>query len=137
MVVAEFFLIAFVVGIMTKTWAASVATFFVLYALYRYTRLSAVLSLVLSLYWGLLGFHLGVAVGGIAVAPLFAIGAFVLGLGVHRAGLHGITAMPRPIEPDSFPDDLADVQQSSPYASRPLRGVPPGEIIDAEYRVIS
>jgi hypothetical protein len=137
MVVAEFFLIAFVVGIMTKTWAASVATFFVLYALYRYTRLSAVLSLVLSLYWGLLGFHLGVAVGGIAIAPLFAVGAFVLGLGVHRAGLHEIMARPRTSEPDPVADEPADVQQSSQYAPRPLRGMPPGEIIDAEYRVIS
>lgn len=137
MVVAEFFLIAFVVGITTKTWAASVATFLVLDALYRYTRISAVLSLVLSLYWGLLGFHLGAAVGGIAVAPLFAVGAFVLGLGVHHAGLQGIMARPQTDESDSFPDDPADVRQSSPYASRPLRGMPPGEIIDAEYRVIS
>ncbi len=137
MVVAEFLFIAFVVGIMTKTWAASVATFFVLYALYRHTRLSAVLSLALSLYWGLLGFHLGAAVGGFAAAPLFAVVAFAVGLGVHHAGLLSLAARPRPIEPDSFPDDLARAEQSSPYAARSLRGMPQGEIIDAEYRVLS
>ena len=57
--VAEFLFIACVVGVLTETWLGFLGTFFGLYALYRFTRLSAVLSLALSLYWGLLGYHPG------------------------------------------------------------------------------
>ena len=67
MVVAEFLLIAFVAGIVTKTWLAFLGTFLGLYALYRFTRLSALLSLALSLYSCLLGYHLGAAMGGFGV----------------------------------------------------------------------
>jgi hypothetical protein len=49
MVVAEFLLIGFVVGIVTGTWLGFLATFLGLYALYRFTRLSALLALALSL----------------------------------------------------------------------------------------
>jgi hypothetical protein len=55
MVVAEFLFIAFVVGMVTKAWMGFLGTFIVLYALYRFTRLSAVLALTLSLYWGFRG----------------------------------------------------------------------------------
>src|SRR5690606_28512087 len=85
MVVAEFLFIAFVVGIMTKTWLGFLGAFLGLYALHRFTRLSALLSFVLSLYWGLLGFHLGASVGGGVAGAVLAVTVFVVALGVHRS----------------------------------------------------
>ncbi len=137
MVVAEFLLIAFVVGIVTKTWLAFLGTFFGLYALYRYTRLSAVLSLVLSLYWGLLGYHLGVAIGGLAVGPLLAVVGFAVGFGVHRGGFLALASASRPVDPGAFSGDVEAEQGTSPYAARRSHGEPQGEVIDAEYRVVS
>jgi hypothetical protein len=49
MVFSEFLFIAFIVGMITKAWMGFLGTFIVLYALYRFTRLSAVLALILSL----------------------------------------------------------------------------------------
>jgi hypothetical protein len=137
MVVAEFLFIGFVVGIVSKTWLGFVGTFFGLYALYRFTRLSAVLSLALSLYWGLLGYHLGSAIGGFGVGPLLAVVGFAVALGVHRAGFLAIALQPQPIDPDSFPADVAAEYRTSPYADRSFDGAPQGEIIDVEYRVVS
>ena len=70
-------------------------------------------------------------------ALLFAVAAFAVGLGVHCAGLLSLAARPRPVESDAFPDNPARAEPSSPYAARPLRDVPQGEIIDAEYRFLS
>jgi hypothetical protein len=137
MVVADFLLIAFVVGIVTKTWLGFLGTFFGLYALYRFTRLSAVLSLALSLYWGLLGYHLGVARDQLGVGPLLAGVGFAVALGVHRAGFLAITSQPQPIDPDSFSADVAEEYRMSPDAARSFHGAPQGEIIDVEYRVVS
>jgi len=136
MVVAEFFLIAFVVGIMTKTWLGFLGTFIGLYALYRFTRLSALLVLALSLYWGVLGFHLGAALGGVAAGALLAVTGFVVGLGVHRGGVLAAPLQQRPV--DRGPSaDSAEEPRMSPYPPRPLHGTPHGEVIDAEYRVVS
>lgn len=137
MVVAEFLFIGFVVGVVTKTWLGFVGTFLGLYALYRFTRLSAVLSLALSLYWGLLGYHLGAAVGGFGVGPLLAVVGFVVALGVHRAGFLAITSQPQPIDPGSFSVDVAAEYRMSPDAARPFHGAPRGKVIDVEYRVVS
>lgn len=137
MVVAEFLFIGFVVGIVTKTWLGFVGTFFGLYALYRFTRLSAVLSLALSLYWGLLGYRLGAAMGGFGVGPLLAVVGFAVALGVHRAGFLAITSQPQPIDPDSFPADVAAEYRMSPDAARSFHGAPHGKVIDVEYRVVS
>jgi hypothetical protein len=137
MVVAEFLFIGFVVGIVTKTWLGFVGTFFGLYALYRFTRLSAVLSLALSLYWGLLGYHLGAAVGGFGVGPLLAVVGFAVALGVHRAGFLAIASQPQPIDPDCFPADVAAEYRMSPDAARSFHGAPQGKVIDVEYRVVS
>ena len=82
MVVAEFLFIAFVVGMVTKAWMGFLGTFVVLYALYRFTRLSAVLALALSLYWGLLGYHLGAATGEFGAAPFLAVVAFLVAIWV-------------------------------------------------------
>ena len=122
---------------MTKTWLGFVGTFFGLYALYRSTRLSAVLSLVLTLNWGLLGYHLGAAMGAFGVRPLLAIVAFAVALGVHRAGFLAITSQPQPIDPDSFSADVAEEYRMSPDAARSFHGAPQGESIDVEYRVVS
>jgi hypothetical protein len=119
----------------TKTWLGFVGTFFGLYALYRFTRLSAVLSLALSLYWGLLGYHLGAAMGGFGVGPLLAVVGFAVALGVHRAGFLAIVSQPRPIDPGSFSADVAAEHRMSPCATRSFHGAPHCKIIDAEYRV--
>lgn len=136
MVVAEFFLVAFVVGIMTKTWLGFLGTFVGLFALYRFTRLSALLVLALSLYWGLLGFHLGAALGGVAAGAMLAIAGFVVGLGVHRGGVFAAPLQQRPVDRDPSADG-AEEPRMSPYPARPLHGTPHGEVIDAEYRVVS
>lgn len=136
MVVAEFFLIAFVVGIMTKTWLGFLGTFVGLYVLYRFTRLSALLSFVLSLYWGLLGFHLGAALGGVAAGALLAIAGFVVGLGVHRGGVFAAPLQQRPVDRGPSADG-AEEHRMSHFPPRPLHGPPHGEVIDAEYRVVS
>lgn len=135
MVVAEFFLIAFVVGIMTKTWLGFLGTFLGLYALHRFTRLSPLLSFALSLYWGLLGFHLGAALGGVVAGTVLAVTAFVVALGVHRVGVL-VGSQPRAI--DGAPlEDVAEEPRVSPYPARPSHSMHHGEIIDAEYRVVS
>ena len=99
MIVAEFLFIAFVVGILTETWLAFLGTFFGLYALYRFIRLSAVLSLALSLYWGLLGYHLGASSGEIGVGPVLAVLGFAIGAWVHREGFLG--GAPTPLPPSA------------------------------------
>jgi hypothetical protein len=137
MVVAEFLFIGFVVGIVTKTWLGFLGTFFGVYALYRFTRLSSVLSLALSLYWGLLGYHVGVATGQPGVGPLLAVVGFVVALGVHRAGFLAITSQPQPIDPGSFSVDVAAEYRMSPDADRSFHGASQGKVIDVEYRVVS
>lgn len=66
---------------MTKTGLGFLGTFVGLYTLYRFTRLSALLSFALSLYWGLLGYHLGAVLGGLGVGLLLAVVSFAVGLG--------------------------------------------------------
>jgi len=135
--VAEFLFIACVVGVLTETWLGFLGTFFGLYALYRFTRLSAVLSLALSLYWGLLGYHLGVSTGEVGVAPLLAGLAFAIGAWVHRDGFLGAVPAAPPSQPGHLSDDVAVHQSVSAYPDRPFSGEPGGEIIDADYRVVS
>jgi len=135
MVVAEFLFIAFVVGIMTKTWLGFLGAFLGLYALHRFTRLSALLSFVLSLYWGLLGFHLGASVGGVVAGAVLAVTVFVVALGVHRAGFPAVTPQESTID-DVSPADVAADPRLSPYRAQPSHSIQ-GEIIDAEYRVVS
>jgi hypothetical protein len=136
MVVAEFLFIAFVVGILTKAWLGFLGTFLGLYAIYRFTRLSALLSFVLSLYWGLLGFHLGAALGGVGAGALLAVVGFVVGLGVHRVGVPAGSPQRAPVSRGSS-GDLQAEPVVSPYAPRSVHGMPPADVIDAEYRVIS
>jgi len=136
-IVAEFLFIACVVGILTETWLAFLGTFFGLYALYRFTRLSAVLSLALSLYWGLLGYHLGASSGELAVGPLLAALGFALGAWVHRDGFFGGVPTALPSEPGPLAEDAAVYQRVSAHSHRPFPAESDGEIIDAEYRVVS
>jgi hypothetical protein len=136
-IVAEFLFIAFVVGILTETWLGFLGTFVGLYALYRFTRLAAVLSLALSLYWGLLGYHLGASTGEIGVGPLLAALGFAIGAWVHRDGFRGAVPTDLASEPGPFTDDVAVHQRVSAHPDRPFPGEPGGEIIDADYRVVS
>jgi hypothetical protein len=136
-IVAEFLFIAFVVGILTETWLGFVGTFFGLYALYRFTRLSAVLSLALSLYWGLLGYHLGASTGEIGVGPLLAALGFAIGAWVHRDGFLGGVAAATPVQPAPVEDAAPAHQRVSAHTARRFPGESDGEIIDAEYRVVS
>ena len=134
MIVAELLFIAFVVGILTETWLGFVGTFIGLYALYRFTRLSALLSLALSLYWGLLGYHVGASTGEIGAGPLLAVLAFAGGAWVHRNGFVGKAVMDCPIQ--SVPvEDAAPADQRA--SAQPYPGDSEGEIIDADYRVVS
>jgi len=137
-VVAEFLFIAFVVGMVTEAWLGFFGTFLVLYALYRFTRLSAVLALALSFYWGFLGYHLGAATGEFGVAPLLAVAGFLVAIWVHIEGLYRPSARAQGA-PDSQPVEPPDRAQP-----RDLRGTPgpagmsaSAEVIDVEYRVVS
>lgn len=137
MVVAEFLLIAFVVGIVTKTWLGFVGTFAGLYAIYRFTRLSAVLALALSLYWGLLGYHVGVAAGGLVGGVLLGAAGFVVGLGVHRGGYLGGGLASRPVAAGHVSQDGSAGQGGTREPSRAIDDAPSGPIVDVEYRVVS
>lgn len=137
MVVAEFLLIAFVVGIVTKTWLGFVGTFAGLYAIYRFTRLSAVLALALSLYWGLLGYHVGVAAGGFAGGVLLGGVGFVVGIGVHRGGYLGGGRASRPVAAGHVSRGGSAGQGAKSEPPRMVDDVPSGPIIDVEYRVVS
>ncbi|RIL03537.1 MAG: hypothetical protein DCC71_14915 [Proteobacteria bacterium] len=137
MVVAEFLLIAFVVGIVTKTWIGFVGTFAGLYMLYRFTRLAAVLALVLSLYWGLLGYHLGVATGGLPAGVLLGAAGFVVGLGIHRSGYLVGGLASRPVS-TGHPSHDESTEQCAPIEQpRAVDDAPRGPIIDVEYRIVS
>jgi hypothetical protein len=113
-------------------------TFIVLYALYRFTRLAAVLALTLSLYWGFLGYHLGAATGEFGAGPFLAVVAFLVAIWVHIEGFHRPSARRQP------PPDSAFVKPSEPAQPRDPRA-PAGaasaaassEVIDVEYRVVS
>jgi hypothetical protein len=138
MAVAEFLFIAFVVGMVTKAWLGFLGTFIVLYALYRFTRLSAVLALALSLYWGFLGFHLGAATGEFGAAPFLAVVAFLVAIWVHIEGFY------RPSARAQRAPDFQPVEQHGCEKPGDLRGAAgtarmpaSAEVIDVEYRVVS
>lgn len=136
-IVAEFLFIAFVVAILTETWLGFLGTFLGLFALYRFTRLSVLLSLALSLYWGLLGYHLGAATGEFGVGPLLAALGFAIGAWVHRDGFLGGASAGRPLG-TTPPEDSANAPQpAAPATAAAFSREPEGEIIDAEYRVVS
>jgi len=133
MVVAEFLFIAFVVGMVTEAWLGFLGTFVVLYALYRFTRLSAVLALALSLYWGFLGYHLGAATGEFGVAPLLAVVGFLVAIWVHIEGFYRPSA-----HAQRAPDFQPVEQPGDPRAAAgPARISASAEVIDVEYRVVS
>lgn len=75
--------------------------------------------------------------GGIGVGPLLAVVGFAVALGVHRAGFLAITLQPQPIDPDSFPADVAAEYRMSPDTARSFHGAPQGKVIDVECRVVS
>ena len=138
MVVVEFLLIAFVVGVLTETWLGFLGTFFGLYALYRFTRLSAVLAFALSAYWGLLGYHLGAATGELGVGPLLAVVGFVAGVGAPRGGFAQLLARrTAPYGPSAAePITHSDGQAGSP-ASPATHTDDAAKVIDVEFRVVS
>ena len=138
MVVAEFLFIAFVVGMVTEAWLGFLGTFIVLYALYRFTRLSAVLALALSLYWGFLGYHLGAATGEFGVAPLLAVVGFLVAIWVHIEGFYRPSARAQrapdlqPVEQPGY-EQPGDLRAAAGAASMSASA----EVIDVEYRVVS
>jgi hypothetical protein len=138
MVVAEFLFIAFVVGMVAKAWIGFLGTFIVLYALYRFTRLSAVLALALSLYWGFLGYHLGTATGEFGAAPFLAVVAFLAAIWVHIEGFYRPSAKTQPVADSPFvePPDLAQPRDPRPAAGAASASAS-SEVIDVEYRVVS
>ena len=138
MVVAEFLFIAFVVGMVTKAWMGFLGTFIVLYALYRFTRLSAVLALTLSLYWGFLGYHLGAATGEFGAGPFLAVVAFLVAIWVHIEGFHRPSTRAHPTPDSAFvePHDCAQPHDSR-AAAESVNAAASSEVIDVEYRVVS
>ena len=137
MIVAEFLFVAFVVGVLTGTWAGFLGTFLGLYVLYRFTRLSAVLALALSGYWGLLGYHLGVSTGQFAFGPVLAVVGFVAGAWVHRGGFAAGASVAEHVEPPAGEPHMAVEFDPPAEGSRRWAGDAEGEIVDAEYRVVS
>ena len=137
MVVVEFLLIAFVVGVLMETWLGFLGTFLGLYALYRFTRLSALLAFALSAYWGLLGYHLGAATGELGVGPLFAVVGFVAGVGAHRGGFAQLLVrQTASYGPAAEPITHWDGQPGSP-ASPATHTDDAAKVIDVEFRVVS
>ena len=98
-------------------------------------RLTAVLSLALSLYWGVLGCHMGAATRHLCVGALLAVVSFAVALGVHRASFLSIAQ--QPIDPDSLSLDVSADCRMSPYTARSFHGAPQGKVIDVECRVVS
>jgi hypothetical protein len=91
-VLAEFGLVAFVVGIATQTGVACLATFVGLLAAYRLPVLAVPLSLVLCAYWGLVGYSLGASTGKAGMGPVAAALGILASAHVHRAGLAALRA---------------------------------------------
>ena len=136
MILAEFLFIALGVGIFTESWMGFFGTFFGLLALYRFTRLSASLALALSLYWGLLGYHLGAWSGEIVLSPLLAVVALAIGVRVHLNGFLAVFSGIRTTDPAPL-EAAAACQQDSIRSAQALPDDSDCEIIDAEYRVVS
>jgi hypothetical protein len=138
MVVGEFLFIAFIVGLVTRTWLGFLGTFFGLFALYRFTRLSVVLSAVLSLYWGFLGYHAGAATGELGVGPLLAVVGFAAGAWAHRDGFLMLAARRVQAEDRVPAAEAAHAPRHIDLAEhRPSQDEESSEIIDVEYRVVS
>ena len=137
MIVAEFLFIACIVGVLTKTWLAFLGTFVGLYALYHFTRLSGVLALALSLYWGLLGYHLGASTGEVGVGPLLAVVGFFVGAWAHRDGFASRMPAPGLHGAASLEDGAVVAHGASQPSAREFPSASDGEIIDVDYRVVS
>ena len=122
----------------TKAWLGFLGTFIVLYALYRFTRLSAILALALSIYWGFLGYHLGAATGEFGAAPFLAVVGFLVAIWVHIEGFYRLSAHAQRV-PDSQPVEPPGYAQ--PGAPRAAAGAASmsasAEVIDVEYCVVS
>ena len=130
MVAVEIILVAFVTGIIAESAWIALAVFAVLYGAYKHTRLSAVVGAALILYWTAVGFQIGRMAGGPVGALIGATIGGLLAAHVHR---------------DAFSRRDARTEASTPAVS-PLsesQSIPErrerrdGEIIDAEYRVVS
>lgn len=138
MVFAEFALIAFAVGIATESWLGFLGTFFGLAAVYRLTPLAVLLSLALSLYWGLLGYWLGASTGEPGVGPLLAVVGFLGGAHVHRSGFAAPRAFLRHIRRwGSLAADRAVGSREAPTRARRWAHPEDAAVIDVEYRVPS
>jgi len=130
MVTVEIMLVAFVTGVIAKSAWIALAVFLVAYGAYKHTRFSAVVGAALVLYWTAVGFQIGRVTGGPVGALAGVAVAGLLAARVHRDAfprryarrVASTRAGPPPPETSAFPEP------------RPPRD---GEIIDAEYRVVS
>ena len=130
MVAVEIILVAFVTGIIAESAWIALAVFAVLYGAYKHTRLSAVVGAALILYWTAVGFQIGRMAGGPVGALIAATIAAFVAARVHREAFsrRGLRIGATP------PIASPTAETSSNSAPRPRRD---GEIIDAEYRVVS
>jgi hypothetical protein len=79
----------------------------------------------------------GVSTGELGFGPLMAALGFAIGAWVHRDGFLGAVPAAPPPRPEHLADDVAVHQSVSAHPDRPFPGEPRGEIIDADYRVVS
>jgi hypothetical protein len=79
----------------------------------------------------------GVSTGELGFGPLMAALGFAIGAWVHRDGFLGAVPAVPPSQAGHLADDVAVHQSVSAHPDRPFSGEPGGEIIDADYRVVS
>ncbi len=130
MIVAEFILVAFVAGILAKSGWIAIATFALLYSVYRYSRLSVLLAALLIAYWAAVGFQVGRGVSGPVGALAGAVVAGLVSARVHRDAFTRLRGRGE-IRQTPAPQPVAFSASPVPKTHRE------GDVIDVEYRVVS
>jgi hypothetical protein len=81
----EVVVIAALVGLATQSWIGFLVTLFGLFALLRVPYLGGAVAVVLSVMWGVFGWHVGAWFhSGIGPQVALAIVGFLIGFGAHR-----------------------------------------------------
>jgi len=134
-VLAEFILIAFVVGIATASWHGFVGALAGLLVVYRLPALGGLLSLMLSLYWSLLGYWLGASAGTMGGGLLLAAAAFIGSARLHRRGFASAAGFLSRIRRQRL--GPPEITRRGRNGAPPTADVDEFQVLDAEYRVVS
>lgn len=135
MVLAEFILIAFVVGIATASWLGFVGTLTGLFVVYRLPALGGLLSLMLSFYWGFLGYWIGASTGEVAGGLLVAVAACLGSAYVHRRGFASAAGLLSRIRRHRL--GQPEVTPRGWSGAPTVAEVDEFQVLDAEFRVVS